>query len=109
MAKDGSSLRATRLNVWTRAPNRRSACLKEHPMPASLRIVLTDAAGAGLNDNVTIDLFSQQNSNHYQVTKRIQRQIVIKPIDIAGGPVYRVMVTPANHRTIQFFTMLNES
>ena len=76
---------------------------------ANLKITLTDAAGADLNDHVTIDLFSQQSSNHYQLNQFLRREIVIKQIDLAGGPVYRVMVTPANHQIIQFFTMLNES
>ncbi|MGH9667164.1 MAG: hypothetical protein ACRD9L_22295 [Bryobacteraceae bacterium] len=75
---------------------------------ALLKLTLTDAAGNDLNDQITVDLFSQQSSKQYQASQRIARNIQIDGIDIAGGPLYRVMVTPANHRTIQFFLMLSE-
>jgi hypothetical protein len=77
-------------------------------MAASLKLILTDAAGNDLNDNITIDLFSLQSSTHYQATQRIQREITINQIDVGGGPTFRVMVTPANHRIIQFFTILSD-
>ena len=76
---------------------------------AGIKLILTDAAGNDLNDNVTIDLFSLQTSRQYQVTKRVVRSVVVNGIDAAGAPTYRVMVTPANHRIVQFFVMLNES
>jgi hypothetical protein len=75
-------------------------------MAASLKLILTGAAGDDLNDNVTIDLFSLNSSSQYQVNLRVQREIVINKIDVSSGPTYRVMVSPANHRIIQFFTML---
>src|SRR6266699_171124 len=94
-------------SAWKRTPKRPPASRKE-PRLASLKITLTDAAGADLHDHVTIDLFSQQSSKQFQVNQFLRREIVISQVDIAGGPLYRVMVTPANHRIIQFFTMLNE-
>lgn len=75
---------------------------------ALLKLTLTDAAGNDLDDHITVDLFSQQTSRQYQAIQRIAREIQIDGIDISGGPLYRVMVTPANHRIIQFFVMLSE-
>jgi hypothetical protein len=75
---------------------------------ASLKLVLTDAAGSDLNDQVTIDLFSQHTSKQYQTSRHIQRDIQINGIDVTGGPFYRLMVTPANHRIIQMFVSLSE-
>ncbi len=77
-------------------------------MPAALVLTLTDAAGNDLNDRVIIDLFSTQTSAHLQVSERVGRGISIEGIDISGGPSYRVMITPANHRIVQFFVMLSE-
>jgi len=77
-------------------------------MSASLKLILTGAAGDDLNDNLTIDLFSLQSSTHYQVNQRVQREITINQIDISGGPIYRVMITPANHRIVQFFVTLSD-
>ena len=77
-------------------------------MSASLKLILTGAAGNDLNDNLTIDLFSLQSSTQYQVNQRVQREITINQIDISGGPTFRVMVTPANHRIVQFFVMLSD-
>lgn len=75
---------------------------------AGIRIILTDAAGNDLNDYVTIDLFSMQTSKQYQVTARVERSVLASGIDVTGGPTYRVMVTPANHRIVQFFVMPHE-
>ena len=75
---------------------------------ASLKLTLTDAAGSDLNDQVTIDLFSQHTSKQYQTSRRIQRDIQINGVDVTGGPFYRLMVTPANHRIIQMFVSLSE-
>jgi hypothetical protein len=75
---------------------------------ALLKLTLTDASGNDLNDQITVDLFSQQSTKQYQVSRHVVREIQIDGIDITGGPLYRVMVTPANHRTIQFFMMLSE-
>jgi len=77
-------------------------------MPASLALTLTDAANRDLNDRVTVDLFSAHASTHLQVSERVQREILIEGIDISVGPLYRVMVTPANHRIVQFFIYLAE-
>src|SRR6476661_1486692 len=77
-------------------------------MSARLKLILTGAAGDDLNDNVTIDLFSLNSSTQYQVSQKVQREIQINKIDVGGGPVYRVMITPANHRIIQFFVMLSD-
>ena len=76
---------------------------------AGIKLNLTDAAGNDLNDNVTIDLFSLQTSRQYQATKRVARTVVVNGIDAGDAPTYRVMVTPANHRIVQFFVMLKES
>jgi hypothetical protein len=77
-------------------------------MPASLKLILTDAAGNPLSDFVTIDLFAQQSSQHFQTSRRIKGEIVIDGIDVSAGPFYRVMITPANHRIIQFFIGLRD-
>src|SRR6266545_5295885 len=77
-------------------------------MAASIKLILTDAAGNDLNDNVTIDLFSHQSSQQYQVARRVQREIEIHGIDVSAGALCRVMITPANHRIVQFFLMLKD-
>jgi hypothetical protein len=76
---------------------------------ASLKLVLTDAGGDDLNDNIVVDLFSQQTSRQYQKVAFIQRELVISGIEVAGAPLYRVMITPANHRIMQFFVMLSDA
>ena len=75
-------------------------------MSASLQLVLTDAAGQDLNDHVVVDLFSLNSSQQYQVVERIGRQLVIDGINVSAGPIYRVMVSPANHSVVQFFVNL---
>lgn len=75
-------------------------------MAASLKLILTDVAGQDLNDSVVVDLFAIVGSGHYQASGQVRRELVITGIDVGTGPAYRVMVTPANHRVIQFFVML---
>jgi hypothetical protein len=75
-------------------------------MPASLRLVLTDAAGQDLNDHLVVDLFSLNSSQQYQAINPIVRELVINGIDVSAGPFYRVMVSPANHAVMQFFVSL---
>lgn len=77
-------------------------------MPASLRLVLTDAAGQDLNDNVVVDLFSLKSSQQYQTVQRIARELVINGIDVSAGPFYRVRVSPANHSVLQSFVNLTD-
>lgn len=77
-------------------------------MSASLRLVLTDAAGQDLNDHVVVDLFSLKSSQRYQVAERMSGELVIDGIDVSAGPFYRVMVSPANHSVMQFFVSLDE-
>ena len=62
-----------------------------------------------MNDRVTVDLFSAQTSAHFQVSERVERDMLIEGIDVSGGPLYRVQVTPANHRVVQFFIQLTEA
>jgi hypothetical protein len=76
---------------------------------ASLKCTLTDAAGNNLNDHVLIDLFSVSSSNQLQASVDVVRDIQVNGIDISTGPVYRVRVTPSNHRTIQAFVSLSGS
>jgi hypothetical protein len=75
---------------------------------AGIKFILTDAAGNDLNDSVTIDLYSLQTSKQYQHTTHVKRSLLVNGIDATGGPTYRVMVTPANHRILQFFVMPHE-
>ncbi len=76
---------------------------------ATLKLTLTDANGEDLHDHVIVDLFSLHGSTQYQSTAEIERDIQIKGIDISDGPFFRVMVTPANHRIIQFIVSFKES
>lgn len=75
-------------------------------MSASLRLVLTDAAGQDLNDHVVVDLFSLSSSQRYQVAEGMAEELVINGIDVSAGPSYRAMVSPANHSVMQFFVSL---
>lgn len=77
-------------------------------MSSNLRLILTDAAGRDLHDSVVVDLFSLRSSQRYQVSQRIARELVISGIDVSGRPVYRVMVSPANHSIVQFFVTLTD-
>lgn len=77
-------------------------------MAASLKLVLTDAVGKDLNDHVIVDLIAIQGSQHYQATADVGGVMVINGIDVSSSRSYRVMVTPANHRIIQFFTSVAE-
>ena len=70
---------------------------------ASLKIVLTDAAGADLVDHIVVDLFPLHSSQSQQATGDISGTMQIQSIDITSGPFFRVMVTPANHRIVQSF------
>ncbi len=76
---------------------------------ASLKIVLTDAAGKDLHDHILIDLFSIHSSNQLQAAADINGSVQVNGIDISAGPFYRVMITPANHRVIQAFVSLTEA
>jgi hypothetical protein len=75
---------------------------------ASLNLILTDAAGNDLEDHITVDLFAHSTSAQYQVNSDIKGSLRIDGIDVAGSPVYRVMITPANHRMIQAFVSLSD-
>jgi hypothetical protein len=77
-------------------------------MAASLKLILTDAAGTDLNDHVIVDLFAMQGSQHFQAAADVGREMTIDGIDVSTGAFYRVMVTPANHRIIQFFASLTD-
>ena len=76
---------------------------------ASLKLILTNAAGGALTDHVLVDLFSLRSSNQLQAAADITGSLQIDNIDISSGPFYRVMVTPANHRMVQQFVSLSES
>jgi hypothetical protein len=75
---------------------------------ASLKLVLTDAAGDGLVDHLTVDLFALQGSARFQVNSNVNGSLLISGIDVSTGPVYRVSISPANHRVIQAFVSLSE-
>jgi len=77
-------------------------------MSASLRLVLTDAAGQDLNDHVVADLFSLSSSQRYQAVESIARELVINGIDVSAGRFYRVMISPANHSVVQNFVGLSD-
>jgi len=75
---------------------------------ASLKLVLTDAGGDDLVDHITVDLFAHQSSAQFQVNSDIDGTLQIDGIDVSGGPFYRVMISPSNHRVIQSFVSLSE-
>lgn len=72
-------------------------------MSATLRLTLTDAADQDLNDQVVVDLFATTSSEHLQAAERVTRELVITGIAAAPGSLYRVLISSANHRLIQFF------
>jgi hypothetical protein len=76
---------------------------------ASLKLILTDAAGEALVDHLTVDLYAQQGSARLQVNSDINGALVINGIDIATGPFYRLAISPANHRMIGAFVSLSEA
>ncbi len=76
---------------------------------ASLKLILTDAGGGALTDHVLVDLFSLQSSNQLQAAADTTGSLQIDNIDISSGPLYRVMVTAANHGIVQQFVSLSGS
>ncbi len=72
-------------------------------MAATLSLTLTDAAGQDLNDRVLIDLFSTTSSEHLQASEKVRRDLVVTGITAQLVTLYRVLVTPANHRMLEFF------
>ena len=71
-------------------------------MSATLRLTLTDAAGQDLNDRVFIDLYSTTSSEHLQASEKVGRELIVTGIAANIPTLYRVLVTPANHRMVQF-------
>lgn len=76
---------------------------------ASLKLVLTDAAGDDLVDHLTIDLYAHQGSAHFQVNTPINGSLEINGVDVSAGPLYRLLISPSNHRVIQAFVSLTEA
>jgi len=77
-------------------------------MPASLRLLLTDAYGHDLNDHVVVHLYSMSGFQTYQVEQRIARELVIDGIDVDASNSYRVEIVPANHATVQYIISLKD-
>jgi hypothetical protein len=76
---------------------------------ATLKINLSDATGADLTDHIVVDLFPVQGvTPPLQATADVRGSMQIDNIDISGGPLYRVMITPANHRIVQGFVSLSD-
>lgn len=75
---------------------------------ASIKLVLTDAAGNDLADHLTIELFSIHSSDHFQVNTDINGSVQVNDIDISSGPFFRLMIWPVNHRVMQAFVSLSE-
>ena len=75
---------------------------------ASLKLALTDAAGDDLVDHLTVDLFSLHGSAHFQVEIDIGGSAQINGVDISDGPIFRLMISPSNHRVVQAFVSLSE-
>ena len=75
---------------------------------ASIKLVLTDAAGDDLADHLTVDFYSFNTSAHVQVEADINGSVQINGIDISVGPIWRMLITPSNHRPIQVFVTLSE-
>jgi hypothetical protein len=74
-----------------------------HMATASLELELTTSGGANLNDFVRIELFSLQGSRHYRNNVQATRLVTVRGIEASPFNTYRVMISPSNHRTVQFF------
>jgi hypothetical protein len=75
---------------------------------ARLELELTNASGGDLNDFVRVELFATSTSNHYQNNLQVRRSIAVRDIAANASTVYRVALTPANYRLVQFFVMLGD-
>lgn len=76
---------------------------------ASLKLVLTDAAGDDLVDHLTVDLYAHQGPGHFQVNTAINGSLQINGLDVSAGPLYRLLISPSNHRVMQAFVSLTEA
>src|SRR5262245_37015551 len=75
---------------------------------ANLELELTTATGEDLNDFVRIELFSASTSDHFQNNVQARRKIAVNGVRADAANIYRVLITPNNYRTVQFFVMLTD-
>ena len=74
---------------------------------ATLQLELTNAEQDDLNDFVRIELFSASSSTHTQNNANVTRNIIVNDIPADGaGTIYKLVLTPSNHRLVQFFVTL---
>jgi hypothetical protein len=76
----------------------------------TLKLKLVDVLGNALDDHaVSIDLFTRDNSRHFQARVPLdgQTQVTVTLTD-ARSDIYRVSLTSTNYRMLQFFIRLNE-
>ena len=74
---------------------------------ATLQLQLTDAEQNDLNDFVRIELFSASSSTHTQNNASVRRNVTVKDVPADGvGTLYKLAVTPSNHRLVQLFITL---
>jgi len=74
---------------------------------ATLQLHLTDAEQNDLNDFVRIELFSASSSTHTQNNGSVRRNVTVKDVPAdGGGTIYKLAVTPSNHRLVQLFITL---
>src|SRR5262249_3186008 len=72
----------------------------------TLKLELLDVRRNGIQDQVLLELASQDRSRRYQNTVFVQKEIEIKGIECDPSAIYVVTVWPANYRPSQFFVTL---
>jgi len=77
---------------------------ENHMGKGMLQLELTNASQDDLNDVVRIELFSASSSTHTQNNANVMRNITVNDIPADGaGTIYKLVLTPSNHRLVQFF------
>lgn len=77
-------------------------------MSATLRLSLFNAAGEDLADDVRVELFGISSSQHLEVRERVAGNLLITGVVANPVALYRVIVSPSNHRVMQFFINLTD-
>lgn len=77
-------------------------------MGATLKLQLTDAGHADLNDKIQVDLYDLHSSTHLQSSASVKRELLVTDIPASPAAQYRLMLTPVNHRIVQIFVQLED-
>ena len=76
---------------------------------AKVQLQFVDVLGAPLSDpDILMEFFSQDESKHFRVPLPPNSANVTVNLQDPGDAIYRVMIMPANYRTIQFFLRITE-